>query len=83
MPVIKQFAHKPGSEKLHDEEEYRSDDSLWLFNAVPEYIKERRKLDFYDKVLPYADKGEDTVLAHLKIDLNLLESPSMHSLNYF
>jgi cellobiose phosphorylase len=73
MPVVKPFAHRPGSETAPDETEYRSDDCLWLFNTVPAYVKETGDLAFYDKVLPYADKGEDTVLGHLRraIEFNL------------
>lgn len=66
MPVVKPFAHKPGHEPRPSEQEYRSDDSLWLFNTVPALVKETGDLSFYDKVLPYADQGEDTVLGHLK-----------------
>lgn len=73
MPIVKPFAHKPGHEKLPAEEEYRSDDCLWLFNAVQAYVKETGDMAFFDKVLPYADKGEDTVLGHLRraIQFNL------------
>ncbi len=78
MPVVKQFAHHPGKEKTPAEEEYRSDDCLWLFNAVPAYVKESGDLDFYKKVLPYADKGKATVLGHLRraIEFNLERSGS-------
>jgi cellobiose phosphorylase len=66
MPVVKPFAHKPGSEELPGEEEYRSDDCLWLFNTVDAYVKEVGDVSFYKKVLPYADEGEGTVLGHLR-----------------
>jgi N,N'-diacetylchitobiose phosphorylase len=81
MPVVKQFAHEPGNEPYPPEEEIRSDDCMWLFNAVPAYIKETGNLDFYDKVLPFADKDEATVLGHLKraIEFNL-ERTGMHGL---
>ncbi len=73
LPVVLPISHNPGHEKLPAEEEYRSDDCMWLFNAIPAYVKETGDLDFYYKVLPYADKGEDTVFAHLKraIQFNL------------
>ncbi len=66
LPVVKQFAHKPGSEKKPAEAEYRSDDCMWLFNTVPAYVKETGDLAFFEKLLPYADCGEDTVLGHLR-----------------
>ena len=66
MPVVKPFAHKPGYEPAPAEHHYRSDDSLWLFNTIPAYVKETGNIDFYKKVLPYADKGEATVLGHLR-----------------
>lgn len=76
IPVIKPFDHKPGAMPLLDEEEYRSDDCLWFFNAVPDFVAETGDLDFYNKVLPYADKGEATVLGHLRraLEFNLERS---------
>jgi len=76
MPVVKQFSHRPGSERAPRESEYRSDDCLWLFNAIPAYVKETGDLSFYSKVQPYADQGEDAVLAHMKraIQFNLNRS---------
>jgi len=66
IPVIKPFAHKPGSEKVPEENEFRSDDCMWLFNTIPAYVKETGDISFYNKILPYADKGEDTIFNHLK-----------------
>lgn len=66
MPVVMPFGHKPGSEPKPAEDEYRADDILWLFNAIPAYVKETGDLEFYKKVLPYSDAGEDTVFAHMK-----------------
>lgn len=66
MPVVKPWAHNPGSEEAPEEEEYRSDDCLWLFNTIPAYVKETGEISFFDKVLPYADKGQDSVLGHMK-----------------
>ncbi len=73
IPVIKPFSHKPGSEKPPRDEEFRSDDCLWFFNTVPAYVAETGDLDFYRKVLPYADRGEATVLGHLRraLEFNL------------
>jgi cellobiose phosphorylase len=70
-PVVQPFRHSPGEEK--EPEAYRSDDTLWLFNAVPAYVNEAGDLDFYSKVLPFADQGEATVLGHLRkaLDFNL------------
>jgi len=66
MPIVKPFAHTPGKEKLPEEHEYRSDDCLWLFPAIQQFVKETGKLDFYKRVIPYADAGEDTVVGHLR-----------------
>ena len=73
MPVVKPFSHKPGSEKAPEEKEYRSDDCMWLFNTIPAYVKETGDIAFYHKVLPYSDKGEDSILGHMRraIQFNL------------
>jgi N,N'-diacetylchitobiose phosphorylase len=78
MPVVKPFAHEPGNMKTPEETEYRSDDSLWLFNTVPAYVKETGNLEFYNKIFPYADSGMDTVLGHLRraIEFSLQRSGS-------
>ena len=71
IPVIKPFAHQPGA--MADPEHYRSDDCQWLFNTIPEDVKETGDFSFYDKVLPYADAGNATVLGHLRraLEFNL------------
>lgn len=76
MPVVKPFAHTPGKEPPPGETEYRSDDCMWLFNTIPGYVKESGDLAFFDKVLPYADQGQDTVLGHMRraIEFNLERS---------
>ena len=66
LPVVRPFAHTPGKEKLPKEEEYRSDDCLWLFPAIQLFVKETGKTDFYSRIIPYADSGKDTVIAHLR-----------------
>ncbi len=66
MPLVKPLTHSPGHEKAPTDEQYRSDDTLWLPITVSNFIYETGKLDYLDKVLPYADKGEDTVYGHLK-----------------
>ena len=73
IPIIQPFTHRPGQEKAPAEEEYRSDDCLWFFNTVPAYVNETGDLDFYKKVLPYADHGEASVFGHLRraLEFNL------------
>jgi N,N'-diacetylchitobiose phosphorylase len=73
LPIVKPFEHHPGQETSPRPEEYRSDDCLWFFNAVPAFVGETGDLAFYNKVLPYADRGEATVLGHLRraLEFNL------------
>ena len=81
MPVVKPFSHNPGHETAPQEEEYRSDDSLWLFNAIPAYVKETGDTAFFDKPLPYADRGKDTVLGHMRRAIEFsLERSGAHGL---
>ncbi len=81
IPVIKPFDHHPGAEKSPSPEHFRSDDCLWFFNAVPAYVAETGDLDFYNKVLPYADHGEATVLGHLRRAMEFnLERAGKHGL---
>ncbi len=81
MPVVKPFEHRPGHEEGPDPEAYRSDDCLWFFNAVPAYVAETGDLGFYDKMLPYADQGQATVLGHLRRALEFnLERRGKHGL---
>lgn len=76
MPIVRPFEHNPGHEASPHPDEYRSDDCLWFFNAVPAYVNETGELDFYYKMLPYADQGEATVFDHLRraLDFNLERS---------
>ena len=73
MPVVKPFAHRPGHEPPPRDDNYQSDDGLWLFDTVALYAKETGDVAFFDKVLPFADTGEATVLHHLRraIEFNL------------
>jgi len=73
-PVVQPFNHKPGQEVPPTH--YRSDDCMWFFNCVPEFVKETGDIAFYKKVLPFADKGEATILGHLRraIEFNLERS---------
>ncbi|NLH98710.1 MAG: N,N'-diacetylchitobiose phosphorylase [Chthonomonadales bacterium] len=80
-PVIQPFNHHPGSEPLLDPEEYRSDDCLWFFNAIPAYVAETGDESFYNEIVPYADDGEATVLGHLRRALEFnLERTGAHGL---
>jgi cellobiose phosphorylase len=73
LPVVKPFDHKPGKTPMIPAEEFRSDDCLWFFNTVPAYVAETGNVAFYDKVVPYADKGQATVFGHLRraLEFNL------------
>jgi N,N'-diacetylchitobiose phosphorylase len=81
MPVVKPFEHRPGDEVPPAQEEYRSDDCLWLFNTIPSLVGETGDLGFYNKMLPYADQGEATVFGHLRRALEFnLERMGKHGL---
>jgi len=81
MPIVRPFEHHPGHEKPPALEEYRSDDCLWFFNVVPAYVGETGDLDFYNKILPYANEGEATVFGHLRQALEFnLERTGKHGL---
>jgi N,N'-diacetylchitobiose phosphorylase len=73
MPLVRPFDHRPGSEQPPKPEEFRSDDCLWLFHAVPAFVAEMGELDFYHLELPFADEGSATVLGHLRraLEFNL------------
>lgn len=81
IPVIKPFTHNPGHEPQPTPEEFRSDDCLWFFNAVPAYVGETGDFKFYNEIVPYADSGEATVFRHLRRALEFnLERKGMHGL---
>lgn len=83
LPVVYPVSHQPGAEKAPDPSEYRSDDCLWLFNAVPAYVKETGDLEFYWKKIPYADGGSDPVFLHLKRAIQFsLERSGIHELPF-
>ena len=65
-PLVRPLLHRPGQEKAPSEEQYRSDDTLWLPITVSNYVYETGNLGYLAKVLPYADKGEASVYGHLK-----------------
>jgi cellobiose phosphorylase len=66
LPVVRPTHHEPGAMSPPEEFRYRSDDALWLFFAIPNYVKESGEIDFYHTSVPYADTGEDSVLGHLR-----------------
>ncbi len=76
QPEVRPWSHAPGRMPPTPESRYRSDDCLWFFNAIPAYVDETGDVGFYNAVVPYADTGEDTVLAHLRraIEFNLARS---------
>jgi N,N'-diacetylchitobiose phosphorylase len=81
MPIVQPFGHQPGKEKPPTREEYRSDDCLWFFNAVPAYVNETGDVDFYSRILPFADEGSATVFGHLRRALEFnLERTGKHGL---
>jgi N,N'-diacetylchitobiose phosphorylase len=55
---------------IHGMEDVCSDDALWVVGSVCEYVKETGDAGFFDKVIPFADKGEATVYEHLKRSLD-------------
>lgn len=90
LPLVS-FDHNPGHEPVFGSlkyilkktgyEKYRCDDALWLFQAVPQYMKESGNMDFIDKIIPYSDQGEGTVYDHLKRALMfILERLGPHNL---
>jgi len=53
------------SDIVHGLEDTCSDDALWLVASVCEWIVENDELEFFDKIIPYADGGAGTVYDHL------------------
>jgi N,N'-diacetylchitobiose phosphorylase len=77
--VFEPEVNKPGDVKLptvvpkekpadiiHGLEDVCSDDALWLVPSICEWVVENDELDFFNYVVPYADKGEATVYEHVK-----------------
>lgn len=58
------------SDIIHGMEDVCSDDALWIVASVCEYVKETGDAGFFDRVIPFADKGEGTVYEHLKRSLD-------------
>ncbi|MCL2030448.1 MAG: N,N'-diacetylchitobiose phosphorylase [Oscillospiraceae bacterium] len=74
LPLVR-YTHTPGRENTPEDPEYakqtghpsyRADDALWLFPTVYKYIAETGELSFLDEVVPYANRGQDTVYGHLR-----------------
>jgi cellobiose phosphorylase len=78
QPEVRPWSHQPGHMPVTPEACYRSDDCLWFFNAIPAYIAETGDETFYHFIVAFADKGEATVLGHLRraIEFNLARSGS-------
>jgi N,N'-diacetylchitobiose phosphorylase len=55
---------------IHGMEDVCSDDALWIVASVCEYVQETGDVAFFDKIIPFADKGEATVYEHLKRSLD-------------
>ncbi|HVN48942.1 MAG TPA: GH116 family glycosyl hydrolase [Bacteroidota bacterium] len=55
---------------IHGMEDVCSDDALWIVASVCEYVQETGDIDFFDKIIPFADKGKATVYDHLKRSLD-------------
>jgi N,N'-diacetylchitobiose phosphorylase len=71
IPTVK--TRRPGSPcpailptKKNDLSDVCADDALWLIATVCEYVKETGDLAFFDKVVPFEDKGRASVYEHLK-----------------
>jgi cellobiose phosphorylase len=81
QPEVRPWLHTPGSMKPTPPGHYRSDDSQWLFNAIPAYLAETGDMALLDCVVPYADAGEASVLGHLRRALEFnLERTGKHGL---
>ena len=74
LPLVK-YSHTPGKEDTPDDftyrqetghTSYRADDALWLFPTIKKYIAETGETEFLDDIIPYANKGQDSVYDHLK-----------------
>lgn len=55
-----------GAKHVHGLKDACSDDALWLIPAIVEYVRETGDMAFFDRVVPYADGGEDAVWDHMK-----------------
>ena len=67
-PTVIPEADKKGM--LHGIKDACADDALWLIPAIVENVRESGDLSFFDRVVPFADEGEDTVWNHMKAALD-------------
>ncbi len=51
-----------------------SDSALWLVFTLISYLKETADFDFLEEEIEFFDKGSGTVLQHIEVALNFLES---------
>lgn len=54
------------SSMIHGLKDACADDALWLIPAIVENVRETGETAFFDRVVPYADEGEDSVWGHMK-----------------
>lgn len=55
---------------IHGMEDVCSDDALWIISSICEFVKETGDDGFFDHIVPYADKGTDSVYEHMKRSLD-------------
>ena len=67
-PTVIPEADKKGM--LHGLKDACADDALWLIPAIVENVRESGDLDFFDRVIPFADEGSATVWEHMKAALD-------------
>ena len=63
-PTVVPTPEKSGM--IHGIADACADDALWLLPAIVEYARETGDTAFFDRVIPYADEGRDTVWGHMR-----------------
>ena len=53
------------SDIVHGLEDVCADDAIWLVASICEWVVEHGEIDFFNKIIPYANGGEGTVYEHL------------------
>lgn len=66
MHGVQPLTLRQGEHNIPMPEQIYSDDHLWLHLSIAAYMKETGDESILNDVVPYADKGEDTVYDHLK-----------------